>query len=144
MRPQTIRARECVRFSAARSIGQGKPLHVSLFYRLAGLTALATGLIGLFVPLLPTVPFILLAAFFFARGHPPWEARLLRSRFGPAIRDWREKGAISRKGKTAALIAFALSAAVGWFTLDGWSAMVPGAACLIGATWILSRPTAGT
>ncbi|MDT9600574.1 YbaN family protein [Sphingosinicella rhizophila] len=113
-----------------------------LFYRLSGLAALGTGLVGIFVPLLPTIPFILLAAFCFARSHPLWEARLLRSRFGPAIIDWRETGAISRKGKVAVLSVFGLSGTAGYLSLEGWRALLPVLACAVGAIWILTRPTA--
>ena len=46
-------------------------------YLALGLLSLGLGAIGAFLPLLPTVPFLLLAAFFFARGNPAWEKRLL-------------------------------------------------------------------
>lgn len=109
---------------------------------MAGLAALALGAIGLLLPLLPTVPFVILAAFCFARGHPEWEARLLDHRlFGPHIRAWREGGSISRRGKAMALAAFALSATVGLVTLTLPAALIPAAACLAGAAFILTRPT---
>src|SRR5688572_27961511 len=57
-----------------------------LAYIVLGTLSLLIGAMGAVLPLLPTVPFVLLAAFFFARCHPPLEAWLLRHpRFGPHI-----------------------------------------------------------
>ena len=73
-----------------------------------GVVSFGLGAAGVFLPLLPTVPFMLLAAFCFARGSEAFHRRLLaHPRFGPAIRDWRAHGAISRRGKRAAVAAMA-------------------------------------
>ena len=112
-----------------------------LAYILLGTLSLLLGAIGAVLPLLPTVPFVLLAAYFFARGHPPLEAWLLRHpRFGPHIVAWRSRGAVSRRGKRAALAAFGVSAAIGLaFAPFPWN-LVPLAAAAIGGSWIWTRP----
>ena len=112
-----------------------------LGYASVGLFALGLGIAGIFLPLLPTVPFVLLAAFCFARSNPQWERRLLDHRlFGPHIQAWRRSGAISRRGKAAAAIAFAASAAIGLILLDMPWALVPALAALVGGSWVLTRP----
>ncbi|MFK7941928.1 MAG: YbaN family protein [Paracoccaceae bacterium] len=72
----------------------------------AGLACVGIGAVGVVLPLLPTVPFMLLAAFCFARGSDRFHDWLMNHpRFGPPIKDWRAHGAISRKGKVAATVA---------------------------------------
>jgi hypothetical protein len=109
----------------------------------AGILSLLLGGFGLFLPLLPTVPFVILAAFCFARSSPRLESWLVsHPDFGPHIQAWRSRGAISRKGKRAALVAFAVSAFIGALFLDlPWS-LAPLAAALIGGSWIATRPEA--
>ena len=116
---------------------------IRAIYLVAGLVSLLLGTIGLFVPLLPTVPFVILAAYCFARSSVRLEQWLVGHRtFGPHILAWRSRGAISRSGKRAAAAAFAISAAAGLALLAMPWALVPAAAALIGGSWVLSRPTA--
>lgn len=114
---------------------------VRSFYLVAGLVALALGAIGLFLPLLPTVPFLILAAFCFARSSARLEAWLLtHPRYGPSILAWRDRGAISRRGKRAAYAAFAFSILLGFLLLSWPWMLLPVAAALISGSWIASRP----
>lgn len=114
-----------------------------LGFRIGGFVSLAVGFIGLFLPLVPTVPFVILAAFCFARSNPEWEARLLEHpRFGPHIRAWRTSGAISRKGKAAGVIGFTGSALMGLYFLPWPWELIPATIALLGSSWILSRPSA--
>lgn len=109
-------------------------------YLVAGLTAVALGSIGIILPLLPTVPFMILAAFCFARSSPRLEAWLLDHKvFGAHIRNWRDRRAITRRGKWAASAAFIVSivlAAI--FVQLPWN-LIPIAAAIIGGTWIWTR-----
>ncbi|MCH7628349.1 MAG: YbaN family protein [Proteobacteria bacterium] len=106
----------------------------------AGLAFVAIGAVGAFLPLLPTVPFLLLALFCFARGNPVWEQRLLdHPRWGPPLRDWRERRVIPRRAKKAALLAMAVSVAVTALTA-GWPwVLIPAGVVALSGTWIWTR-----
>jgi len=73
---------------------------------IAGITSVALGLLGAVLPLLPTTPFMLLAAFCFARGSKRLHAWLLNHpQFGQPIQDWNEKGAIALRVKFLAIMS---------------------------------------
>ncbi len=110
-------------------------------YLIAGCTALALGLIGIPLPLLPTVPFFILAAFCFARSSPKLENWIItHPHYGPPIVAWREKGTVSRKGKWAATGAFGFSTLIGLFTLSMPWALLPLIISVICGTWLWRRP----
>lgn len=109
---------------------------------LAGWTALALGFIGVVTPLLPTTPFILLAAFCFARSSPRLHSWLTRHpTFGPMIENWARHGAIPRRAKRLALImmgaAFALSLALG---LPAFALAAQAVALLGAGAFVWTRP----
>lgn len=112
-------------------------------YLAAGWLSFGAGTAGIFLPLLPTVPLYILAAFCFARSSPRLEAKLLSDpRYGPHLVAWREKGIVSRKGKIAASIAFAASIALGFAILTlPWS-LIPPATAAICLGWLWTRPEA--
>jgi uncharacterized membrane protein YbaN (DUF454 family) len=75
-------------------------------YKPLGLLFLALGAAGLVLPILPTTPFVLLAAWFFANSSEEWHRRLLESElFGPMIRNWEAGRCISRRTKIVGLLA---------------------------------------
>lgn len=106
----------------------------------AGLFFVGVGAVGAFLPLLPTVPFLLLALFCFARGNPVWEQRLLaHPKYGPLLLDWRQRRAIPRRAKWAALIAMAVSVVVTGLTA-GWPwVLIPLGVMALSGTWIWTR-----
>lgn len=80
-----------------------------------GFFSLALGFIGIFLPVLPTTPFVLLAAFFFSKGSERWHQWLLANpTFGPMIRDWEDGGVIRTPAKAVATL-FILSS-FSWLT----------------------------
>ena len=104
--------------------------------------SLALGVIGIFVPGLPTTPFVLLSAYAAARGSRRLHAWLLAHRqFGPMIRDWQATGAVSRRAKRAATAMMALSAAVMFATAPKlWMAATGTAIMGVVAIWLWRRP----
>jgi uncharacterized membrane protein YbaN (DUF454 family) len=114
---------------------------VRWLYLIGGFVSMGLGTLGIFVPLLPTVAFYLLAVFCFARSNPALAQKLLDDpRFGPSLRLWRERGAIGRRGKWAATTAFVVSSALGMALLRFPMSLVPLGVALIIGTWIWTRP----
>jgi uncharacterized membrane protein YbaN (DUF454 family) len=75
----------------------------------AGFACVGLAALGVFLPLLPTTPFLLIAAACFARSSPRFYRALLGNRvFGPLIRDWREHRAVPLRAKLLAITAIAL------------------------------------
>lgn len=77
----------------------------------AGHGLFALGLVGAFVPVLPTTVFWILAAFCFVRSQPALAERIFRTPgMGPAVERFCVRGEISRAGKLAALAGMSLGA----------------------------------
>ncbi len=82
-----------------------------LLWRGLALLSLALGLVGVVLPVMPTVPFLLLAAWAAGKGWPALERWMLdHAHFGPHIRRWRENGAVPRRAKWLATVMMAGSA----------------------------------
>ncbi|WP_444465049.1 YbaN family protein [Rhodobacter capsulatus] len=110
-----------------------------------GLLFCAVAFIGIFLPVLPTVPFLILAAGFFARSSERLEDWLLSHRaFGPMLRDWRARGAIPKRGKAMAVAGSALGLTL-FVVLRHpplWQAAAVLALMATGVGYVLTRPTA--
>ena len=113
-------------------------------YLVAGWISVALGIIGIPTPLLPTTPFLLLAAFCFARGSQRWHDWLIHHRvLGAYITAFRDQKGLTVKQKWRIAISIMLSLALGaWF-----APLLIGRICIaiIGAfwlRWIYRYPTA--
>jgi uncharacterized membrane protein YbaN (DUF454 family) len=117
-----------------------------LLWLVLGITFVALGFIGAFLPLMPTTIFLILAVGCFARSSPRLEAWLLaHPRFGKTLRAWREDGAIAPRAKIMACSGIAIGYALFWWAVRPSVAVdlivaVFMAACAI---FIVSRPAPG-
>lgn len=117
-----------------------------MIYLVLGWLAVALGLIGVVLPVLPTTPLMILAAFLFTRGSPRARAWLIEhAHFGPHIRTWEAEGAIAPRAKRLAVgvmaAVFAISAIFG---LAWWILLIQVACMGPAALFILTRPDPAT
>ena len=100
----------------------GSPVVRAVFF-VAGVAALALGVAGVFLPLLPTTPLVLLAAACFARSYRPFHEWLVAHRlFGPLLREWHEHRSIPYRTKLFAIgmMAVTLGASIVFFVEPPW------------------------
>lgn len=113
-------------------------------YKPLGFLFLALGLLGIPLPVLPSTPFILLAAWFFARSSPRWHQWLLDSElFGPMLRNWEANRCMSCRTKAVALATMALAggASIAFALSDPRAQLLTGALLLVGGATVLSIDT---
>lgn len=107
-----------------------------------GIVAVAVGGIGVVLPLLPTTPFLLVAAFAFDRSSERLHQWLLdHNIFGPLVYNWRRYGAISRPAKAVSLLSMAAILAIS-LLLAAPTFVIVVQAVVLGACgyFIVSRP----
>ena len=104
--------------------------------------SLGTGIVGIFVPGLPTTVFVLISAYAASRGSERLRRRLLEDpRFGASIRDWEAHGAVSRRGKWMATLTMAVCALVLLLFVHKPWVQVVAIGCMSGvALWLWLRP----
>ncbi len=108
-----------------------------------GFTSLALGIAGVVLPLLPTTPFVLLAAYCFARSSPRMHDWLMTHKlFGPLIRNWEQHRAIAPRAKLLAVLSMAGVFVLAW-AMGASSRVLIIQAVILPATclFILTRPS---
>lgn len=113
-----------------------------VLWLIGGWLVLLIGIIGIFLPVLPTTPFVLLAAFCFSRGSERWEHWLVHHpRFGPMVQNWRAHRAVPLRAKQLATVMMALSSVWSWWMLPPNVRWIPAACCTVVAAWLWSLPS---
>jgi uncharacterized membrane protein YbaN (DUF454 family) len=121
----------------------GSPVVRALFL-VAGITALSFGIAGIFLPVLPTTPLVLLAAACFARSYRPFHEWLLAHRqFGPMIHEWQVHGSIPYRTKITAIVMMAvtLGVSVVFFVRPPWLQAALAAFGVALAAWMYRLPS---
>lgn len=116
----------------------------SSLYKPLGFLFLALGVLGVALPVLPSTPFILVAAWLFARSSERWHKLLLESElFGPIIRNWEQNRCISGRTKAVAIgsMLIAGGASIGFALEDPRLRIATGVFMAIGCATILSLRT---
>ncbi len=144
--PPTSKTNTSPKTKAVASVAVAAPLPhwVQWLLRALAVLSLVLGFVGLFLPILPTTPFILLAAWAAARSSPRMLAWLENHRlFGQMLRDWRQGGVVSRKAKWGATTVMSLSAVFLFFTVPKLWAAASAIACMAAVlVWLWRRPEA--
>lgn len=130
--------------AATQNVNIGARLRRSLLY-IAGWLSLVLGIIGAFLPLLPTTPFLLLASACFLRSSPKAAEWMLNNRyFGEYVRDFQENRGIPMGVKIRAIVIMWASLAVSAYVMPvpwaRWLLLIPGAGVTIFLLRYKTRP----
>jgi uncharacterized membrane protein YbaN (DUF454 family) len=108
-----------------------------------GFFSTGCAIIGAVLPLIPTTPFLLLAAYAFARSSPRFHGWLVNHRqFGPLIQNWQRNGSIDPRSKRMAMAVMVFALAASWLMGASARIIIIQAVVLAGsAAFILSRPS---
>ncbi len=114
----------------------------TLLWRLLAILSVLLGVIGVIVPGLPTVPFMILAAWAASKGWPELERWLVNhKRYGPHISRWRERGAIPRRAKVYATAMMLLSVSILILSdMPTWGVLVITTVMGLILVWMWRRP----
>ena len=117
---------------------------VRTLFNVAGTLALGLGLVGIFLPLLPTTPFVLLAAACYARGSERFHQWLLANRtFGPMVYEWEQHRSLPYRTKITAIVLMNMTMAISivFFVRPVWLKVVLALFAIGLAIWMYRIPS---
>lgn len=118
------------------------PMVARWLFLVLALLSLALGVIGVFLPVLPTMPFVLLSAWAAAKSSPRLLAWLEgHTAFGPMLTEWRRGGVVKRRAKWTATVVMVASAALMLVMLPKrWIALLAIGCMACVLMWLWRRP----
>ena len=110
--------------------------------KILGFLCVGFATLGMFLPVLPTVPLLLVAAWAFSKSSPQFHHWLwTHPKLGPGVRAWHHTRALTLKTKIAAPSAMAVCVAVIWFTTSNlYLTLGVGGVLLCVSTYLITRP----
>ena len=116
---------------------------VRLIYLSVGWVCTALGIIGAFLPVMPTTPFLLVAVWAFSRSSPRLKKWLYHHpKYGQTIRDWFEHGAVGTRVKIFAIATMSLSVPIAYvFTQNLPLVAIHATVIVLIAMFLISRPS---
>jgi uncharacterized membrane protein YbaN (DUF454 family) len=117
---------------------------VRALFLVIGVLAFTTGVAGIFLPLLPATPLLILAAACFARAYRPFHEWMLRHRWlGPMLHDWYVHRSLPYGTKVVAIVTMLVSFGISilFFVRPGWLKLLLALLALGLATWLYRIPS---
>ena len=133
-----------VRRDYSHEVRKHRFVWVRVAFALLGMLFLVIGIIGIFVPVLPTTPFLLVSTACFARSSRRFYNWLMNHHtFGPLIVEWRTYRSIPWRIKLFAITVMILTfgSSIVFFIQDGWLQLALAFFCLTLAIWLYQIPS---
>lgn len=98
---------------------------MNIIYKAIGITSLLIGILGAFIPLLPSTCFVLLSAWCFSKSSPRWHQALRKNRFiGNTLTQWEENREISINARRIAIVSMLLSGTYSFVVFESFAVKV--------------------
>ena len=118
---------------------------MKVFFLLAGHAFVVLAIVGVFLPILPTTPFLIAASACYMRSSERFHAMLHNSKsFGPMLVNWERDRSISLRSKIVAVVMIGASLIIsfGFFRIPLFAMISATIACGAVSLYILTRPSA--
>lgn len=111
-------------------------------WRIIGFLSLGLAAIGTALPVVPTVPFLLVAAWAFTKSSPELREKIRNNpRYGPIVVAWQDPGEVPRLAKIWAIVAMSFGVGLTAWLIGDWRIVaVQAVICAIIAVYLITRP----
>lgn len=115
---------------------------MQLVWRIIGWLSLGLAAVGTALPVIPTVPFLLLAAWAFTKSSPELRERIRNDpRYGPMVVAWQDRGEVPRLAKIWSVVAMSFGVGLTAWLIGDWRIVaVQAVICTVIAIYLITRP----